>query len=767
MATYDLYFPEQKLGLMLVRDKEGRALSGQFGPSESGTELASKIDIPVEWDTWHGGGGHSQAVDAVPGGIDWAENAVVRFPGFVMPAGKKTQVSVNLGKGISAFTIVDPGTGYVTAPTIGFTGGGGTGAAAVATVNAGEITAITVTESGYGYTSAPTVTITGGSGSDGDATVTIADLVLGSVSDSFEQGGSLFFLMGRYCIKINNGTDAGPIVTYEKDFGPGVTAYDAEYFIGNVYVGTSDVLWGRDIGGNWSNIDPDTSIKTTVRVDKLTTVYWEANDPLTANSFVGRDRLVGRVSTNSKQIVHMSAPNDPLRDAAWTTGGGEITINKGTYPINSLVASNQHVWIGTSGGLADLNAVGYSPVLNPYFGAMRDDTRNGSAALYWNGIVFINHVQGLAAVPVGDASRHDTDGFVEYGHGYSNESPIYGQCSALGIEGSWPIASFYNGTDSWICYGELASQSSRTPIIWHPEHVLRGFQVTHLKATSPATGQPRLWFGGTSGTLWWASLPRAATPLQEYLQNLSGAGVYTGTHAWETRWLVVMSAVDLGDKASRKIALRYDAQADYLGTARYLRVFARAEHGPWVQQGSGADPVLATSPRSSLLPTNPLVTGHNIQIRIDGAGGATTPAVLRQFKARFEQVQETRETVAYIAVLASALSTGNTAVSQRDVLADFRALKALQTSAPVQFRDEDDESKLVRVNPGISRRELKHYPLGGNSFESVKAVVFSVSQVPSSVSDLILDTSGTTTTNQTNVLVWDSGSSYDSEKTWG
>jgi uncharacterized repeat protein (TIGR01451 family)/fimbrial isopeptide formation D2 family protein len=60
-------------------------------------------------------------------------------------------------------------------PAVTISGGGGTGATAVATVNAaGQITGIVITNPGSGYTSAPTVTITtNGTGSGGTATATI------------------------------------------------------------------------------------------------------------------------------------------------------------------------------------------------------------------------------------------------------------------------------------------------------------------------------------------------------------------------------------------------------------------------------------------------------------------------------------------------------------------------------------------------------------------------------------------------------------------
>ncbi|HYC91438.1 MAG TPA: C25 family cysteine peptidase [Thermoanaerobaculia bacterium] len=63
---------------------------------------------------------------------------------------------------IAGISITSGGTGYVTAPTVGFTGGGGTGATAKAIVVGGVVTSIVITNPGSGYTSAPSVTFTGG-----------------------------------------------------------------------------------------------------------------------------------------------------------------------------------------------------------------------------------------------------------------------------------------------------------------------------------------------------------------------------------------------------------------------------------------------------------------------------------------------------------------------------------------------------------------------------------------------------------------------------
>ena len=67
-------------------------------------------------------------------------------------------------------SIINAGTSYETAPTVVFTGGGGTGAAATAAVEDGSLISITITNAGSGYTSAPTVSFTGGGGTGAAAT---------------------------------------------------------------------------------------------------------------------------------------------------------------------------------------------------------------------------------------------------------------------------------------------------------------------------------------------------------------------------------------------------------------------------------------------------------------------------------------------------------------------------------------------------------------------------------------------------------------------
>jgi hypothetical protein len=78
---------------------------------------------------------------------------------------------------LTSITVIDGGSGYTTAPTIAFAGGGGTGATAVAQVSGGVITRIDMKNYGSGYTTKPTVVIApNGGGSGGDAVANIIAL---------------------------------------------------------------------------------------------------------------------------------------------------------------------------------------------------------------------------------------------------------------------------------------------------------------------------------------------------------------------------------------------------------------------------------------------------------------------------------------------------------------------------------------------------------------------------------------------------------------
>lgn len=87
----------------------------------------------------------------------------------------------NLLTAVVAF-LYSGGTGYTSAPTVAFSGGAGTGAAATATVVNGRVTALVITAGGSGYTSVPTIAFSGGGGHGAAATAVLTSQVVTSAT---------------------------------------------------------------------------------------------------------------------------------------------------------------------------------------------------------------------------------------------------------------------------------------------------------------------------------------------------------------------------------------------------------------------------------------------------------------------------------------------------------------------------------------------------------------------------------------------------------
>jgi hypothetical protein len=105
---------------------------------------------------------------------------------------------------IQAFTILSGGSGYTSAPTVSITGGGGTGAAASASVKNGSVTSIAVTAAGSGYNSPPAVSFYGGGGSGAQATVTVVNpaTVLSGIPLSEDPKKNPEWLLDHYTIHL-------------------------------------------------------------------------------------------------------------------------------------------------------------------------------------------------------------------------------------------------------------------------------------------------------------------------------------------------------------------------------------------------------------------------------------------------------------------------------------------------------------------------------------------------------------------------------------
>jgi len=106
------------------------------------------------------GGGYTSiptvGISSAPsGGVTGVATAVM-IGGIVVCTDNANQNA----KSVQNVDITNPGSGYTVAPGVRFIGGGGSGAAATATIGNGLVGIITVTSGGSGYSTSPTITFT-------------------------------------------------------------------------------------------------------------------------------------------------------------------------------------------------------------------------------------------------------------------------------------------------------------------------------------------------------------------------------------------------------------------------------------------------------------------------------------------------------------------------------------------------------------------------------------------------------------------------------
>jgi hypothetical protein len=176
--------------------------------------------------------------------------------------------------GVSYLSLTAAGSGYTSAPTVSITGGGGSGATAIATVSAGVVTALTLTAPGTGYTSWPSVAITGGggSGATGQANLSypvLTGIVAGApffnLTRAYDTSPQLFLQQGRLIVNHTSLDDSSEVMVnfdFTNTMGAGsdagtMTVVAAEGKMigrdGGSYTptGRSDALRGIEVRGMW------------------------------------------------------------------------------------------------------------------------------------------------------------------------------------------------------------------------------------------------------------------------------------------------------------------------------------------------------------------------------------------------------------------------------------------------------------------------------------------------------------------------------------
>ena len=174
------------------------------------------------------GGGYSFkpsiGIASAPAGGVTGVGSVTQMIGGITICDKNTNAQ---RKSVQQIALVNPGTGYTTAPKIKFTGGGGSGAAGTSGISTtGGVGVVTVSNVGNGYINSPTITFSTPKHVGAAATAVLATPFVGTgvsiASAPISVGSSAFLFPG--------GTTGGafyrtaPTVTFSNPTGSGIQA---------------------------------------------------------------------------------------------------------------------------------------------------------------------------------------------------------------------------------------------------------------------------------------------------------------------------------------------------------------------------------------------------------------------------------------------------------------------------------------------------------------------------------------------------------------
>jgi fibronectin-binding autotransporter adhesin len=221
------------------------------------------------------------------------------------------------GSGLSTVPVTAGGSGYIGAPVVKVTGGGGSGATAEAVISGGSVSSIVFTNPGSGYTSAPSFTISGGGGSG----TTLGTPILTANSGN---GGLTFTGAGVTTLTSNASSLGGNLVvnggTLQAASANGI-ANPATSVLGNTQSGSRSII-----------VNNGTLQFTAANVLGLATAQSDAvltpiaiNAGGTVTNISGGNNIIGSVILSGGTLTGGAGLNSSFY--TWQLSTGSVTVN--------------------------------------------------------------------------------------------------------------------------------------------------------------------------------------------------------------------------------------------------------------------------------------------------------------------------------------------------------------------------------------------------------------------------------------------------------
>lgn len=473
------------------------------------------------------------------------------------------------------------------------------------------------------------------------------------------------------------------------DYYWGATVYDNQLYVGRSCVHSTHGLTRFDSSAT-------VTLDTDVFRRQPVTVYWVVDA-------VGGYRMVAPDATNTHKLRYtISGASDPMDTASWAST--QLPVGGSEYAIERLVASDTTVWAIKKDGIYSINEQGWARNLTPYWRQMIHPN-NGAAAMLYGGGIVASHGTGLDFVRLGRDGQA-APVWIDPAQTGFNETPVNGRVTALCNDGRWLVAAIYDGTDTYICYGEPNTRGGGPPFIWHgAEHVITGQKVVSMLVyTDPgAANPPRLWLLGWNGsipTVAYVSVPGASSPLAQW-------GTDPTAFPFRTAYSLYFSEDEWDDPAARKVPIHGQVLSQNLADTRSLQVLARSNG-----DGSYSEiETLTASPSSEFdFDTD---GAYSFGWRVDGAGDVNNPAILRSLAIEANVSKEQTLERTYRVVIGRTLRSG--APDHADTEATYGQIREIaEDGERVTLVDPMGNEQLVAIDPNLPE-QLIEQRVGGET----------------------------------------------------